>query len=378
MKKFLTLVLTLALTLSLIACGGTDNASIATLNDTHSPKDNRGIIKKIKVANLVNGSLGDLSFLDSSANGMKLIEEKFAGQVETKTIEMSYDNTKWEPGILDASESGYDVIIVGTWQMTQYVEKFAPQYPEITYIVYDASVNRENGDFDNVYCIEYKQNEGSYLAGIVAAKLTQTGTVGFIGGMDIPVVNDFFVGYAQAVRDVIPDAKVLLSYIGAFDDSAKGKDIALTQFAAGVDVNFAVAGGAGLGMFEAAVEKGGKKAGITTIGVDSDQALIFKNNNDNSKAEITATSVLKRIDLSLLRAVESYIDGSLPKAETVSLGVAEGIISLADNEYYQALPADVKDTVEQAIQDIKTGKVTVNSAFGMTTEELDTLRNSLK
>ena len=145
------------------------------------------------------------------------------------------------------------MIILGTWQMTESLEAIAPWNPNVKYIIFDTEVDYSKGNLDNVYSITYKQNEGSFLAGALAAMITNSDlpkvnsdkAIGFLGGMDIPVINDFLVGYIEGALYIDPEIKVDISYIGSFDDSAKGKEMALAQYNRGVDIGFNVAGQAG-------------------------------------------------------------------------------------------------------------------------------------
>jgi basic membrane protein A and related proteins len=334
-----------------------------------------------KIALLLNGTLGDKSFFDSADNGMKMLKEEFGDKVEVRTIEMSYDQTKWEPTLLDISEEDYDVIIVGTWQMTEMLEAAAPMYPDNNYVIFDTAVNYAGGDFDNVYSIGYKQNEVSFVAGALAAKVTMSDmplandekVVGFLGGMDIPVINDFLVGYIEGVQYVDKGIKVGISYIGSFSDSAKGKEMALAQYNQGADIGFNVAGQAGLGQLDAA-----KDVQRYAIGVDSDQAEIFAV-SDPEKANLITTSALKRVDNSLYRAVKMHMEGTAPYGTAEVLGFAEECVGLADNDIFKSVvPQEIRDFVLDVEQKIMDGDIVVSSAFGLTTEELNALRNAVK
>ncbi len=343
MKRILVLLMCMLLVTGMLFAGG--EAEKAADNDV------------TKVVLLLNGTLGDKSFFDSADNGMKMLKEEFGDKVEVRTIEMSYDETKWEPTLLDVSEEDYDVIIVGTWQMTEMLEAAAPMYPDNHYVIFDTEVNYAGGDFSNVYSIGYKQNEVSFVAGALAAKVTTSTmplansqkVVGFLGGMDIPVINDFLVGYIEGVQYVDKGIKVGISYIGSFSDSAKGKEMALAQYSQGADIGFNVAGQAGLGQLDAA-----KDVQRYAIGVDSDQAAIFAE-SDPAKAKLITTSALKRVDNSLYRAVKMHMDGTAPYGKAEVLGFAEECVGLADNDIFKSVePKEIRDLVldvEQKIMD---------------------------
>ncbi|HBT50228.1 MAG: Putative ABC-type transport system, periplasmic component/surface lipoprotein [Caldanaerobacter subterraneus] len=337
--------------------------------------------KPLKIVLLINGTLGDKSFFDSANHGIELIKKEYGDKVITKVIEMSYDNSKWEPTLQDVSEQDWDIIIVGTWQMAEYLQKLAPQYPEKKYIIFDTSVDYSKGNLSNVYSILYKQNEGSFLAGALAAKIANSNMplvtgkklIGFLGGMDIPVINDFLVGYIQGAQYVDKDIKVAISYIGDFSDSAKGKELALAQYQQGATIGFNVAGQAGLGQLDAA-----KEMKRYAIGVDSDQALLFAE-SDPEKANLIVTSMLKRVDNSLLRAIKLYKEGNLKFGEAEALGLKEEAVGLADNEYYRKLvPEDIRQFIEDLKTKIINGEIKVDSAFGMDTNKLNEIRNAVK
>lgn len=374
MKRLLRLITAsmLIFSLLLVGCGKNQN------NSSNSNQDSKD--KPLKIVLLINGTLGDKSFFDSANNGMELIKKEYGSKVETKTIEMTYDQSKWEPTLQDVSEQDWDIIILGTWQMTEYLEKIAPQNPDKKYIIFDTSVDYSKGNLSNVYSIEYKQNEGSFLAGALAAKITTSNMpnandkkiIGFLGGMDIPVINDFLVGYIQGAKYVDKDIKVAISYIGDFADSAKGKEMAMAQYDQGADIGFNVAGQAGLGQLDAAKEK--KKY---AIGVDSDQASIFS--SDSEKANLIVTSVLKRIDNSLLRAIKMHMDGTLKYGQAETLGLKEECIGFAENEYYQKIvPEEYRKFINELKDKIMNGQITVDTAFGMDTNKLNEIRNSVK
>jgi basic membrane protein A len=378
MKKILAVVMvvTMLFTLTLTGCGKSkETTTTNNQTTTQAPAE-----KPLKVVLILNGTLGDKSFFDSADNGMKLIKQEYGDKVETKTIEMTYDQSKWEPTLQDVSEQDWDIVILGTWQMTEYLEKIAPQHPEKKYIIFDTSVNYDNGNLSNVYSIEYKQNEGSFLAGALAAKVTTSTMpkandkkiIGFLGGMDIPVINDFLVGYIQGAKYVDKDIKVAISYIGDFADSAKGKEMALAQYDQGADIGFNVAGQAGLGQLDAAKDKG-----RYAIGVDSDQALQFA--SDPAKADLITTSVLKRVDNSLLRAVKMHKEGTIKYGTREQLGFKEECIGLADNEYYKKIvPEEFRKLMDELKAKVVSGEIVVDSALGMDTNKLNEIRNSVK
>ncbi len=335
---------------------------------------------QLKVITLLNGTLGDKSFFDSAAAGMDLVKSEFGDAVATRVVEMTYDETKWEPTLLDTVEEDWDIIIVGTWQMTEMLQDAALDYPDKRFFIFDTSVDYSLG-INNIYSILYSQNQASFVAGALAASITESDmplaneeqVIGFLGGMDIPIINDFLVGYIEGARYVNPDIEVAISYIGSFDDSAKGKEMALAQYNLGADIGYNVAGQAGLGQLDAA-----KDANRYAIGVDSDQAAIFAA-TDPAKTELIVTSVLKRIDLSILRGVTMHLEGTLRYDRAEVLGFDSQGVGFARNEIYKkTVPAEIQTMVDDLENDIRSGKIIVSSAFGMDSEVLNQLRNSVK
>lgn len=331
-----------------------------------------------KLVLLIDGTLGDKSFFDSAAHGFALIKAKYGDAVTTKIIEMSYDDSKWQATAEDIASQDYDVIVTGTYQMTDIVTQIAPENPAKTFVIYDAAMDYSKGGFKNVYSITYKQNEGSYLAGMMGQGLIKAGamkgtSLGFLGGLDIPVINDFLTGYVAGAEAVDPAAKVAVSYIGSFSDAAKGKELALAQYRTGTAIGFNVAGQAGLGQLAAA-----KETARYAIGVDSDQNAIFRV-TDPATADRVVTSVLKRVDISLLRAIDLLEAGKLPVGHEESLGLAEGAVGIVENDVYQKIvPADLRARITQASSDIAAGKVKVPSALGMSTADLQALREKVR
>ena len=331
-----------------------------------------------KLVLLINGTQGDKSFFDSAAHGFALIKAKYGDAVTTKVIEMSYDESKWQATAEDIASQDWDLIVTGTYQMTDIITQIAPENPTKTFAIYDAAMDYSKGEFKNVYSITYKQNEASYLAGMMGEGMIKAGvlkgsSLGFLGGLDIPVINDFLTGYAAGAQAVDPAAKIAVSYIGSFSDAAKGKELALAQYRTGTAIGFNVAGQAGLGQLAAA-----KETQRYAIGVDSDQSAIFRA-TDPAIADRVVTSVLKRVDVSLLRAVDMMQAGKLPAGREESLGLAEGAVGIVDNEVYRKeVPADLRARIAQASSDIAAGKVKVPSALGMSTPDLQALRDKIR
>ncbi|MEN3008657.1 BMP family ABC transporter substrate-binding protein [Pseudothermotoga sp.] len=335
--------------------------------------------KPLKVALLLNGALGDKSFFDSAGRGIQMAIKELG--VQGKIIEAGYNPANWRPYLEDISDEDYDIIIVGTWQMQEILEEIAPMHPEKKYFIFDTSVNYKKPGLKNVYSILYKQNEGSFLVGALAALITTSGMpktnpepiIGFLGGMDIPVINDFLVGYIEGAKYVNPNIKVLISYVGSFNDPAKGKELSLAMYRQGADIIFNVAGNTGIGLLEAA-----KEADRWAIGVDSDQALIYED-IDKEIAKRIVTSMMKNVDISIFRGLKLHLEGKLKYGQAEALGIAEGGVGVADNKYYRELvPEQFRNRIKELEQKILKGEIKVSTVFGMPQEQLDKLRQSVK
>ncbi len=364
MKKIVALALATTMALGLLSgCAGKPATSSPSPSTTPSQEGSTNA-SGMKAVFVVTGQLGDKSFNDSAAAGVNSMAEKLG--VETKIIEIGRDQTKWEPTFMDLAESGeYDIIITNGSNAGELVTELSAEFPEQKFILFDTEI--ETGAFPNVYSISYKQNEASYLAGVMAALVTTSDMpnanaekkIGFVGGEVHPIISDFLVGYVEGAKSVDPEIKVYVSYVGSWDDTAKGKESALAQYNQGVDIIFPAAEQAGLGCVDAAVEQG-----KYIVGVDSDQAMLFKGTNEE-KANVILTSVLKEVGNSLVRAVSLDQEGKLTWGTFESLGLAESGVGIAKNEYYETnLPQDIKDAVTAAEAEVAAGKITVTTALG--------------
>ena len=333
--------------------------------------------EKVKVTLLVTGSFGDKAFNDSAQAGMKKIESEMGDQVEVEMIEMGSDKTKFEGSMLDAAESDADIIITGLWDMKEITEQVAQEFPEKKFIIFDTDVDYTLGDLSNVYSMSYKQNEGAFLAGVLAVSVTSSdmefanedAVIGFVGAKDTAaVINDSAVGYIEGAQFVNPDIKVLVSYVGSYVDSATAKELALTQYSSGADCVFVAAGPASVGVIEA-----GAESQKYVIGVDSDQALAYEGKDE---ANYIISSAIKGVGDSLFSSIERAQAGELPYGEHETLGLAEGAVGLADNEIYNTVvPEDVRTAVDGAKEKLLAGEVTVDTAYGMGEETLKGIMN---
>jgi len=324
--------------------------------------------------------LGDKSFFDSAQRGMEAIADEY--DLEIDTVELGIDPANWEPGLLDvmSDSDSYDVLIAGTFQMISFMAANAHHYPDKFFMFYDAPMPYDDADVcvegcANVYSMTYAQNEGSFLAGVYAAAMTQSGIegtndapiIGAVGGQQIPVIDDFIVGYEQGACLVNSESQNIVQYAGSWNDPARGKEIALAMYEQDADIVFQIAGGTGVGVFEAAHEQG-----HFALGVDSDQATIVAE-TDPDQAERILTSMLKNVDNSIFRAVTKHLEGTLPYGSAENLGIPEGGVGLAKNEFYDAATSDeVKAMVEAAEAAVVNGDIQVQTVFADMPAEVGT------
>lgn len=374
MKKFISVILASVMVVSMVAgCSSTPKKE-ESKTDAEQTADK----KVYNVCNLVNGNLGDKSFFDSAEAGLQELES--AGRITHTTIEMggsTEDQAKWQSYLEEVSSSGeYDIVICGTYQMPDYLKAVAEQYPDQKYIIYDDTSYAQ----DNVLHISYKQNDLGYLVGVFAASLTtdtsfaninEEPVIGFVGGVDSPVINDFLYGYILGAQSVNPDIKVDTRYVGNYVDPAKGKELAESMINdKKCDVVWGVAGNSGNGAAEAAQETG--KAYF--IGVDSDQESTLS----AELAAITLTSGLKNVGQSLIWVFDELDAGNEHWGEFVTLGINEGGVGVVTDKNFKTTPQAVQDAVNKAIEDVSSGAVTVPTAIGDESGAVEELRESVK
>ena len=327
MKKFVAVLLCLVMVLAVVACG----KKAAEQSD------------KTVVAIVVAGTFGDRSFYDSSKAGGDRLAKDF-DNVEVKYIECNNDNHVVQ--MRNAADVSNIVVCVG-WEFYD-IETVAPEYPNVDFIWID---NATENPVSNVLNITYAQNEGSFLAGYIAASVSQSGVIGAVGGEDSDTINDFIVGYKQGAAYAKADAKVEVNYTNDYDDPAKGKECAKALHDKGADVIFQIASKAGDGVFEAAQE-----GGFYAIGVDSDQKYI----ND----AVIICSMKKEVGTSIYDAIAKYLSGDKSLWGTTWVAdMSNGYVGIGYGEAgsTQQVPDDVKAAVEDLAKKITSGEIKVDS-----------------
>lgn len=274
--------------------------------------------EKLVMAMVTNQSgLGDQSFNDAAWEGLGQAEKKYG--IERKVLE-SREQAQYVPNLSTLAEQGASLIVGVGFMIKDAVAETAEMYPDTYFGMVDGSV-----ELPNVASIHFMENEGAFLVGAIAAKVSKTGIIGFVGGMSTPVTNRFESGYRAGAKTANPDIEVLISYAGTFADAAKGEEMATPQYEQGADVIFQVAGQTGLGVINAA-----KKQGKYVIGVDRDQNYLAPEN--------VLSSMIKRVDIAVLNAVGMVVDNTF-KGDHYYYGIKEGAIDFATTG--NLIPADV-------------------------------------
>jgi basic membrane protein A len=289
------------------------------------------------------GGKFDKSFNEAAYHGM----EQFKTETGTGYMEFEVQaDAQREQAFRKMAQKGADPIIGIGFSQESAIKKVAPEFPNTRFVIIDSVV-----DLPNVQSIVFKEQEGSYLVGVLAAMASKSGKVGFVGGMDIPLIRRFECGYEQGVKAVKADAEVITNMTGttpsAWNDPTRGAELAKGQFDRGVDVVFAAAGGTGMGVYQAA-----KDSGKMAIGVDSNQNHI--------QPGTMLTSMMKRVDVAVHDSAKAAADGTWKAGVTV-LGLAEKGVDWALDDNNKSLISDeMKARVEQARNDIVSGKVQVH------------------
>ena len=273
--------------------------------------------------------------------------------------------TSIEPAMRAFAERNFDLVIGVGFAQSPIMQKVATDYPNIKFAIIDGVIMEADGKTpkSNVASLVFREHEGSYLVGMIAASKSKTGVLGFLGGMNIPLIHKFETGYEEGARSVNPNVTVLQSYVGSSDSAwnnpGKGKELALSEIEKGADVIFTAAGNSGLGAFDA-VEQYGKdpktgEANKFVIGVDSNQNMV--------KPGFVLTSMVKRVDNAVYDVVKEVYEGKF-EGGFHSFGLdKDGVAYAMDDNNKDLIPPDVIKRVEQAKQEIIDGQIKVTDAM---------------
>ncbi|MCQ0969047.1 BMP family ABC transporter substrate-binding protein (plasmid) [Paracoccus sp. TK19116] len=287
------------------------------------------------------GGKFDKSFNEAAFGGAQRWVEETGGTY--KELEMQSEAQR-EQALRRLAETGANPIVMTGFAFGDVLNKVAPDYPDVKFAIIDMVVEQPN-----VQSVVFTEEEGSYLAGIMAAMASESGTVGFIGGMDIPLIHKFECGYAQGFKSVKPDGQVLINYTGttpaAWNDPVKGGELAKAQISQGADVVYAAAGGTGIGVLQAVADEG--KLGI---GVDSNQNHLHPGQ--------MLTSMVKRVDNAVFDAFTAG-DALEPGVKVMDLA-AEGVGVAVDENNQDLITPEMQAAVDEAKAGIADGSIEVH------------------
>jgi len=307
----------------------------------HAAKKERK--RKIRVGLVVDvGGLGDKSFNDSAYLGLLEAEKKLkilsdVGQPSNKLEE--------EQHLIAFSQNDYDLVIGVGFAMADEVARAAKLYPNKKFAIIDAMV-----PLPNVACLLFKEHEGSFLVGALGAMMSKTKKVGFVGGMDVPLIHKFETGYKEGCKYIDKDIEIFVKYTGtdpsAWNDPVKGREIALSLITQGCDVVYHAAGGTGGGVIKACKEKN-----VFAIGVDSDQ--------DGLAPGTVLTSMVKRCNIAVFNTIKSLVDGKF-EGGIHYFGLKEDGVDISELKFTKHLiPQESLERLKRIKEDILSGKITV-------------------
>jgi basic membrane protein A len=296
------------------------------------------------------GGRGDKSFNDSAYAGAEAAVNELGGDVTELTPNADASNRV--DLLTQLADDGKNPVLAVGFAFADALAEVAPQYPDTTFAIVDQSV--ADLGLDNATGLLFAANQGSFLGGVAAALKSETGHIGFVGGVESPLIQSFEAGYVAGAQAAKPGIVVDRQYISAngdfsgFSDPARGKILAQGMFQAGADIVYHAAGGSGQGVFEAASEAGGR-----AIGVDSDQ---YETVGDPALQAVIMTSVLKRVDNAIQTFIQDYADGSVKGGTDITNDLKSGGVGLSTSGGYID---DIKTQLDDFQSKIINGDITV-------------------
>ncbi len=317
---------------------------------------------KIKVGIVFDiGGKNDRSFNAAAWEGVKRAEN----DLDICLYDVEPGNpTSIEPAMRAFAEKNFDLIIGVGFAQGPIMQKVAADYPNIKFAIVDGVIFEDDGKtpMKNVASLVFREHEGSFLVGMIAASKSKTGVLGFVGGMDIPLIHKFETGFEEGAKSVNPNIKVIDNYVGvtdgAWNNPGKGKELSLAQIEKGADVIFTAAGNSGLGAFDAVEQYGKDEKGQArkfVIGVDSNQNMV--------KPGFVLTSMVKRVDNAVYDVVKEVLEGKF-QGGFHSFGLEkDGVAYAMDENNKGIIPDDVILKVEEAKKKIVAGEIKVTDAM---------------
>jgi basic membrane protein A and related proteins len=344
--------LVVALGLVVAACGGgSDDGGGASTGDSTAEAKKVGVVYDI-------GGRGDKSFNDSAYAGLQAAEKEQGDKIQAKDVEPNPDGSNRKELLDGLADEGYGLIFGIGFLFSEDIAKSAAESPDTQFAVIDGFAESCTKPDQNLLCIGFKEEEGSFLVGAAAALKTTSNIVGFVGGQQGQgLIEKFQAGYEAGVKYIADQdgksIKVLVDYAGntpeAFRNPAKGKELALKQIGQGADVIYHASGGTGAGVIATAADKK-----VYAIGVDSDQSLTAS----PAEQKWILTSMLKRVDNAVQKTIGEYVNGT-EKGGIKTFGLKEGGIDYAQNQYNKELLGDIPTTLDELKQKIIDGEIKV-------------------
>lgn len=353
-KRKFGLVLTSVLAASAIlgACGAKDDDNAAKDNDNASGDGNTEEAFSVAMVTDVGG-VDDKSFNQSAWEGVQAYGKEHGLEKGDGGFDylQSKSDADYDANLNSLVRRDFNLIFGIGYMMEDAMAAIADENPDGQFAIIDAEVPA-----DNVVSVLFKEQEGAFLAGVAAAKMSQSGKIGFVGGVDIPVINRFEAGFIEGAKAVNPDIIIEDKYTGAFDKADVGKITASSMYSSGVDVIFHAAGGTGNGVFSEAKERKKKDpdANIWVIGVDADQ---YEEGKVDEETNVTLTSMLKGVNTAVVDISNRAKNGDFPGGETLVYGLAEDGVKLADSR--GAIPEDVQAVIDEYKEKIAKGEIVV-------------------
>ncbi|WP_142826537.1 BMP family lipoprotein [Planococcus soli] len=350
-RKFgLGLSLMLAAGTMLAACGSEEDTSTGETGGGEEGTEEAADFSVAMVTDV--GGVDDKSFNQSAWEGIQQFGEENGLEKGDGGFDylQSASDADYNTNLNNLIRRDFDVVYGIGFLMEGAVAEIAEQQPEAQIAIIDAVV-----DAPNVASVLFKEQEGAFLAGVAAALMTETNKIGFVGGMEIPVIERFEAGFLEGVATVDDTIEVDVQYTGAFDKAELGKTTANRMYSAGADIIFHAAGGTGNGVFTEAKERkeADPEANVWVIGVDADQY----DEGQTGDANVTLTSVLKRVDTAVINISEQAMAGEFPGGETITYGLSDEGVGLADSR--GAIPEDVMTQLEDYQQQVIDGDIVV-------------------
>lgn len=323
MKRIIFLVSFIICCIVLTACS----------NDEKSTEN-----EQIKVGIMLSDAgLGDQSFSDMGFMGLEKARDELGISFDYRELK---DTETYEKGLEQLVQEGNDLIIGLGFSIQADLEKVAKKYPDSSFLIIDSQ-----SELPNVNSITFKEEEGSFLIGVVAGMKTKSDTVGFVGGEEAELIKKFEKGFVAGVKAVNPDAKILSKYSGTFGDDKLGESIAREMIASGADYIYPAAGFTGVGVILEA-----QRQGVYSFGVDSDQFYLAEKS--------VVSSMVKQVDVAIYDTVKELVETGKIAEKNKQLGLKENGVAIAPIRAIELIPSE-QTKIDQFIEDISNGTITV-------------------